>query len=92
MAKFIKCDGCGKPIYFGETIYQYYGYCAVYCSGECFADEHADIRELDEDMADDCRCKVYDDNRAKELKESIAKLQSQIIAMQAELDEFGKEV
>lgn len=88
MAKYIKCDCCGKPIYFGETVYNREGYCAVYCSGDCYANDHADIRELDEDMADDCRCVIYDDERIKELKMLINEAQLRIAEMQIELDEL----
>lgn len=56
---FIKCDSCGKKIYFGSEIYQFDGYCGCYCSGECYANAHATTNILTPDEADNCRCRVY---------------------------------
>ena len=86
MAKYIRCDHCGKPILFGEEILQYPGYCGLYCSSDCFADSYADYRLLDEEIADNCHHEVYDDEeRKKELRNNIAKMQIDLKIMQAEL-------
>lgn len=87
MAKYIRCDGCGKPILFGEEVLKYPGYCGLYCSPHCFADSYADYTILDEEEADNCRHEVYDDEkRKKELRDSIAKAQMNLKIMQAELN------
>ena len=63
--KYIKCNCCGKRIYFGEEVYRYKGYCGVYCSADCFADAFCITNELDEELAYDCCCTVYDDEARK---------------------------
>jgi hypothetical protein len=86
MAKYIKCSLCGKPIIFGEEVLKYPRYCGLYCSTDCFAESYADFHILDEDIADDCRHEVYDDEeRKKELRDNIAKMQMDLKIMQAEL-------
>jgi hypothetical protein len=87
MAKYIRCDCCGKPVRFGEDVYQYEGYCGLYCSSECFADSYANCLELDEDIAENCRHEVYDDEkRVKELRQNIASMEKALWQMKAELD------
>lgn len=86
MAKYIRCDGCGKPIVFGEEVLNFPGYCGLYCSSDCFANSYAHFYSLDEDVADDCRHEVYDDEeRKKELRNNISKMQIDLKIMQAEL-------
>lgn len=92
MAKYIKCDGCGNKIKFGETVYNYDGRCAVYCSAECFADSYGTELVLNEYVVDNCCCKVYDDTSIRELKESIKRAQLELTEMQAELDMLEKEL
>ena len=87
MAKYIKCDGCGKPILFGEEVYKYPGCCGLYCSAECFADSYAEYGELTEELADDCRHEVYDDEeRKKELRKLIADFEQTLKQMRNELE------
>jgi len=40
--KYIKCDCCGKRIYFDDECYGMNGRCGKYCSGKCFAYAYAD--------------------------------------------------
>lgn len=70
--KYIRCNGCGNKIYFDDTIYFRDGYCGTYCSAECFADAYADIDILTIEHADNCMCKIYDD-------EVVAKRKAEII-------------
>lgn len=87
MAKYIKCDCCDKPILFGEEVYKYPGYCGLYCSEECFTDSYAEYNELTEELADDCRHEVYDDEeRKKELRKLIADLERTLKQMRNELE------
>lgn len=93
MAKYIRCDCCGKRINFGEEVYAYYGYCGLYCSSDCFADSYAYIGELDDELAYDCRHEVYDDDeRIRELKNKIEEYSRELKLMQLELAGFETEV
>lgn len=82
MAKFILCDCCRKPIYFGAEVYNYEGYCGTYCSTKCFAHVYADISELTEEYSENCACTIYDDDIIKKKK---AELRANIEQMQNEL-------
>jgi hypothetical protein len=86
MAKYIRCNCCGKRVDFGEEIVKFPGYCGVYCSPECFADSYADFRELNEDVASDCCQTVYDDDEDKR------KLQEDILRTEAEIEELQKKL
>ena len=87
MAKYIKCDCCGKRIGFGAEVYQYGGYCGVYCSSECFTDSYAYIHILDDDLAENCSCTVYDDEQQKrELEEEIRKHERELENLRMQLD------
>lgn len=96
MAKYIKCRHCGKKIYFGEDVYTYDGYQGMFCSAECFADVYADIRELNEDDADNCCATVYDTEEEKqklkkeldEAQRELAKLANKVHDMQTQLHEL----
>ena len=66
MAKYIKCDCCGKRINFGSEVYKFHGYAGLYCSGDCFADSYGEVQELDDELANDCYHEVYDDEAKKE--------------------------
>lgn len=85
--KYIKCDCCGQRIYFGDTIYYRDGYCGTYCSADCFACVHGDIEELTEEHAENCMCKVYDDDKTAKRK---AEIKSQIEELQSELKSLEK--
>ena len=82
MAKFILCDCCRQPIYFGDEIYTYAGYCGTFCSAECFAHIYANTDELTEEHAENCMCKIYDDEIIEKKK---AELRANIEQMQREL-------
>lgn len=89
MAKYIKCDGCGKSIFFGEEVYKYSGYCGLFCSTECFANSYAEYSELTEELADDCRHEVYDDEkRKKELRRLISEFERTLYNMKTELEDL----
>ena len=87
MAKYIECDCCGKRIEFGATVYQFNGYCGLYCSPECFSDSQADIHILDDELADDCACTVFDDEaRQREILEQIERHKLEIESLQRTLE------
>lgn len=87
MAKYIRCDCCGKPILLGEEVYKFPQYCGIYCSAECFTDTYGNAYELDEELADDCCHEIYDDEeRKKELRNNIAKMQMELKNMKIELE------
>ena len=84
---YIKCDCCGKKIFFGEMVYFYHGYCGIYCSAECYADNWGESTELDEKLAENNGCKIYnEEQRRKELIKEIDKLAQQLDKARAELD------
>ena len=86
MAKYIKCDSCSKRIAFGADIYKYGSYCGMFCSPECFADAYADIYVLDDDLATDCCCTVFDDDtRKKEIQKAIEDRERDIAMLRKEL-------
>ena len=86
MAKYIKCDCCGKKIEFGATVYQFNGYCGLYCSPECFTDVQADIHILHDELAEDCCCTVYDEAREREIREQMEKHKQELERLQRELE------
>lgn len=72
MARYIKCDCCGKKIMFGDEVYKFSGRAGLYCSGECFADSYGEVQELDKELADDCYHTVYDDEaRITEIRKEM---------------------
>ena len=85
--KYIKCDCCGKKIYFGDPIYYFDGYCGTYCSAECFAGVYGEEDELTMEHAENCLCKIYDDEETAKRK---AEIKSQIAALQNELKSLEK--
>ena len=86
MAKYIRCNQCGKRIDFGEEIVKFPGYCGLFCSPECFAEAYADFYTLDENVADNCCQEVYDDNEDKR------KLQEEILKAEQEIEELTKKL
>lgn len=87
MNRYIKCSCCGKRIYFGEYVFMYKGYCGVYCSADCFADAFCIVGELNEDLADNCCCEIFDDDKRKrELQEQMEKLLQQMADCKAEFE------
>lgn len=86
-SRYVKCNGCGKRIYFGETVYRYKGYCGVHCSADCFANAHCIVDELDINVAENSCCTVYDDDaRKRELQEQMEKLLKEMADCKAEFE------
>ena len=97
MAKYIKCDCCGKKIMFGDFALTM-NYCGVYCSDKCFTDEFAKAVVASEELAKDCDCKIYDDvqdverqiivdemnKRTEEYKAEMQRLQQELEALTAQ--------
>lgn len=95
MAKFIKCDCCGKRIEFGSEIYKFHGYAGLYCSADCFSDSYGEVQELDEELAYDCYRHVYDDeeeiiirSEIERTKADIANLQRKLNGLQHDLEQY----
>ena len=78
MAKYIKCDCCGKRIMFGEDVYRMSGYSGLYCSADCYVDSYGEVQELDSKLAEDCYHTVYDDERKEEIIKELAEHQNAI--------------
>ena len=90
MTKYVKCRCCAKRIYFGERIYKFKGYLGVYCSANCFAEEHCETNELDAELADNCCCTVYDDDqRRNELKEQMERLLKEMAECKSEFESLN---
>jgi hypothetical protein len=85
MAKFIKCDCCGKRIPFGEEVYKFSGYAGLFCSGDCFAQSYGEVQELDDELADDCFHDVYDDEDEAALRKEIEETKVAITDLEAKL-------
>lgn len=89
--RYVLCDCCEKKIYLGSEIYCLEGYCGVYCSAKCYADSYATIKIMDEDEAENCSCRIFDDaaleKEKEELKKEIYRLQNAL----DKLDRIGKE-
>ena len=87
---YIKCDCCGKKIFFGEMVYFYHGYCGIYCSAECYADNWGESTELYEKLAEDNGCKIYnEEQRRKELSLKLEKLTFEKENIEKELEELN---
>lgn len=63
--KYIKCDCCGKKIFFGDVIYFHHAHWGIYCSAECYAKIEGVSDELDEILARNNDCEVFDDEQRK---------------------------
>lgn len=85
MAKYIKCDNCGKRIYFGEEVYKFSGYAGLFCSGDCFADSYGEVQELDNELADDCFHVVHDDTVEMAIIKEIEQTKLDIQALEMKL-------
>lgn len=71
MARYIKCDYCGKRIPFGEFAY-HFEYDSVYCSETCYCSATAEGGIVNENFAHSCDCTVYDDEaRIKEIRKEM---------------------
>lgn len=58
--KYVKCDNCGKPIYFGSSYYSDGTHCGVYCSAQCFYGAYYSTNEMDEDAAENSACEIFE--------------------------------
>lgn len=85
MAKYIKCDNCGKRIYFGEDVYRFLGNAPLYCSAECYADAYGTTEYLNDELAEDCWRKVYDDDEEVRLRREIEQTKLDIQALEMKL-------
>lgn len=87
---YIKCDCCGRKIPFGEIVYFHHGYCSTYCSAECYAASWGESAELDEILAEDNGCEVFnDERRKKELSLKLEKLTFEKENIEKELEELS---
>lgn len=88
---YIKCDCCDKKIFFGDVVYFHHrGYCSAYCSAECYADSWGECAELDEELAKDNGCEIYnDERRKKELQLKLEKLEREKEKAQEELNQLN---
>lgn len=87
---YVKCDCCGKKIFFGDVVYFHNGFCATYCSAECYADSWGDSAELDEELAKDNGCEIFnDEQRKKELQLKLEKLEFEKEKAQEELNQLN---
>ena len=86
--KYIKCDCCGRKIPMGSNAwYHSYFDCGVYCSAECYADCYAEQDILDEELAKNNGCEIYDDDqRKKDLLKEMEELTEKLAKVKFELD------
>lgn len=85
MAKYIKCACCGKRIYFGEEIYRYPGNAPLYCSPECYVSAYGTEEYLDDELADTCWRKVYDDEEEAAIRREIEQTKMTIANLEMKL-------
>lgn len=88
MAKYIKCDCCGKRIPFGADIYRIRGNAPLYCSADCFADTNAYIEELNDELAYDCWRKVYNDEEEAAIRQEILRVKADITSLEEKLKDL----
>lgn len=85
--KFIKCEHCGKKIYFGDTVYYdtYGDICC--CSAECYIALSGKMDKLDEELAERYLWEICDDvtiaKRKAEIERDIEKLQKELKMLEA---------
>lgn len=85
MAKYIKCDCCGKRIHLGEEVYKFNGYAGLFCSAECFSDSYGEVQELDDELASDCYHTVYDDDVEMAIRKEIEETKLAITSLEMKL-------
>jgi len=66
MAKYIKCDHCGKRIDFGQDVYTDKDGIGIYCSEHCYCEGNAYTECLDEKLASDMNWPLWDDDERRE--------------------------
>lgn len=83
MARYIKCDCCGEKIRFGSVVI-HHDYCGAYCSDECYASATGCCATLNNEVAENLDCTVYDDERRiAEIREAMEKLQNELQSLLA---------
>lgn len=85
MAKYIKCDYCGKRIELGSEVYKFHGYAGLFCCAECFADSYGEAKELDTELAEDCYHKIYDDAEEAAVRQEIVKTKADMAILEERL-------
>lgn len=88
MAKYIKCDCCGKRIEFGDDVYKFTGYAGLYCSADCFADAYGEAQELDDELANDCYKDIYDDETEMAIIQEILSVKADMQILQERLKDL----
>ena len=85
--KYIICSCCGRKIPMGEEVWYHYGYCGTFCSAQCYADCYAEQDILDEELAEDNGCEIYDDEQRKiDLLKEMQELTEKLTKVKFELD------
>lgn len=81
MAKYVRCDNCGKKIHFGELI------CIhdddetdiAYCSSKCLVDSYKGEFVLTEEQATYWGFEIFDDKaRKRAIEKQIKELQKEL--------------
>lgn len=85
MAKYVKCDCCGKRIHFGEEVWRFDGHARLCCSEVCFANSYGVESEMTYELAEDCWSTIYDDEAEAIIKSEIAKAKSEIALLEEKL-------
>lgn len=86
---YIKCNCCGKKIFFGDVVY-FHSQGHTYCSAECYADSWGNSAELNEELAKYNGCEIFNDEKRKivllremeELTEKLAKAKFELETLQ----------
>lgn len=66
MAKYTKCDSCGKRIDFGQDVYTDKDGIGIYCSERCYCEDNVYTEYFDEKLASDMNWPLWDDEVRKE--------------------------
>lgn len=74
MAKYTKCDHCGKRIYFGDKVYTDEHNVGIYCSKHCFCERNIYEEQFREEFAYDNNWPLWDDEvRKEEIRKEMEK-------------------
>lgn len=68
VVKYVKCDTCGSLIEEGSEIYRMHGRCGIFCSPECFADAHAEVNTLTDQLAENF-CATWIDSEGNPIED-----------------------
>ena len=88
---YIKCERCGKKIFFGDVVYFREGHYAIYCSTECRANDLGETyAELNRELVEDKGCQIFNDEQIKkELQLKLEKLEVEKENIKKELKELN---